>query len=90
MSWALKEIMKLGNKAADWYSPENMHADLENLAKHGELSFEEIPIVKTIKSWIGRYSASFKKEASEQALTEANNDKHISIYNKGNKHQKFS
>ncbi|CAG8806729.1 4332_t:CDS:1, partial [Gigaspora margarita] len=36
-------------KAADHYSPKNMHADLENLAKHGELLFEKIPTVKTIK-----------------------------------------
>ncbi|CAG8840894.1 13522_t:CDS:1, partial [Gigaspora margarita] len=73
-------------KAADRYSSENMHADLENLTKHGELSFEKIPTVKTIKGWIRRYSASFKKEASERALTETNNNEHISIYNKGNKH----
>ncbi|CAG8790796.1 44372_t:CDS:2, partial [Gigaspora margarita] len=51
--------------SADRYSPEDIHADLENLAKHGELSFEEIPTVKTIKGWIGKYSASFKKEVSE-------------------------
>ena len=28
--------------------------------------------MKTIKGWIGRYSASFKKEASEKALSENN------------------
>jgi hypothetical protein len=57
-------------RAADRYSPENMHACLEELAAEGELTLEEIPTVKTIKGWIGRYSANFKKEASEKALME--------------------
>ncbi|CAG8837485.1 45140_t:CDS:1, partial [Gigaspora margarita] len=51
-----------------------MHSDLEALAKTGELTFEEIPSIKTIKGWIRRYSANFKKKASEQALTKANSD----------------
>ena len=55
-------------RAVDRYSPENMHACLEELAVEGELTWEEIPTVKTIKGWIGRYSAAFKKEASEKAL----------------------
>ncbi|CAG8475076.1 3835_t:CDS:2, partial [Scutellospora calospora] len=73
IGWALKEIIKLGNKgigkhmtkkvlqylqsffladnlkAADRYSPEDMHADFEDLAKNGELTFEKILSVKTIK-----------------------------------------
>ncbi|GBC16045.2 hypothetical protein GLOIN_2v1485655 [Rhizophagus irregularis DAOM 181602=DAOM 197198] len=57
-------------KAADHYSPENMHTCLKELAEEGELTLEEIPTVKTIKGWIGRYSANFKKEASEKALVE--------------------
>ncbi|CAB5366059.1 unnamed protein product [Rhizophagus irregularis] len=57
-------------RAADRYSPENMHTCLEELAAEGELTLEEIPTVKTIKGWIGRYSANFKKEASEKALVE--------------------
>ena len=57
-------------RATDRYSPENMHACLEELAAEGELTLEEIPTVKTIKGWIGRYSANFKKEASEKALVE--------------------
>jgi hypothetical protein len=47
-----------------------MHACLKELAAEGELTLEEIPTVKTIKGWIGRYSANFKKEASEKALME--------------------
>ncbi|CAG8474452.1 22439_t:CDS:2 [Gigaspora margarita] len=104
--FALKESIKLGNKgvkkhitkkvlqylqdyflagnlkAIDCYSLENMHTDFENLAKHSKLLFEKIPIVKTIKNWIRKYSASF--------IIESNNNKHILIYNKSNKHQKFS
>ncbi|GBC02136.1 hypothetical protein RclHR1_04470015 [Rhizophagus clarus] len=45
-----------------------MHTCLKKLAEEGELTLEEIPTVKTIKGWIGRYSANFKKEASEKAL----------------------
>jgi hypothetical protein len=56
-------------RAAYRYSPENMYACLKELAKE-ELTLEEIPSVKTIKGWIGRYSANFKKEASEKALME--------------------
>ncbi|CAG8823589.1 18025_t:CDS:2, partial [Gigaspora margarita] len=42
-SWALKENMKLGKKAEDHYSPKDIHANLEDLAANGELTFEEIP-----------------------------------------------
>ncbi|CAB4403885.1 unnamed protein product [Rhizophagus irregularis] len=55
-------------RAADRYSPKSMHACLKELATEEELTLEEIPTVKTIKGWIGRYSANFKKEASEKAL----------------------
>ncbi|CAG8781188.1 42571_t:CDS:2 [Gigaspora margarita] len=36
-------------KATDRYSPEDMHADLEDLTRNSEISFEEVPTVKTIK-----------------------------------------
>ena len=49
-----------------------MFASLENLITEGELVSEEVPTIKTIKGWIGRYSKSFKKEASERTLTETN------------------
>ena len=82
----LQGFFLAGNlKAADHYSPEDMHADLESLAKTGELTFDEIPSVKTIKGWIGRYSTNFKKEASERALTGANSNK-----SRTSKRQKFS
>ncbi|RHZ84259.1 hypothetical protein Glove_84g140 [Diversispora epigaea] len=75
----LQGFFLAGNlRAADRYSPENMHASLKELAAEGELTLEDIPTVKTIKGWIGRYSASFKKEASERALVESNKE-NISI-----------
>ncbi|CAG8469139.1 8309_t:CDS:2 [Scutellospora calospora] len=79
----LQGFFLAGNlKTEDRYSPEDMHASLKDLAKNEELAFEEVPTVKTIKGWIGRYSASFKKEVSERALTESNNsDIHTSTYN---------
>ncbi|CAG8834520.1 12837_t:CDS:1 [Gigaspora margarita] len=70
----LQGFFLAGNlKAEDRYSPEDMHASLEDLAANGELTFEEILLVKTIKGWIGRYSANFKKEASEKALLKNSN-----------------
>jgi hypothetical protein len=59
-------------RPADRYSPEAMHTSLQNLVIEGELTSEEIPTIKTIKGWIGRYSKNFKKEASERALIETN------------------
>ena len=65
----LQGFFLAGNlRAADRYSPESMHTCLEELAAEGELTLEEILTVKNIKGWIGRYSAAFKKEASEKAL----------------------
>ncbi|PKY24027.1 hypothetical protein RhiirB3_507443 [Rhizophagus irregularis] len=72
--WALKENQKMGNKGGgnlnpkDRYTAEKMHESLKELAHENELSVEDIPEVKTIKGWIGRYSASSKKEMSEKAL----------------------
>ncbi|CAG8783189.1 2940_t:CDS:2, partial [Gigaspora margarita] len=66
------ELDEMLNAIRDHYSPENMHANLEALVANGNLTVEEIPTVKTIKGWIGRYGAYFKKEASEKALLESN------------------
>ncbi len=57
-------------RIADHYSPESMYACLEELATEGELTLEEILMIKTIKGQIERYSANFKKEASKKALVE--------------------
>ena len=59
-------------RPADRYSPEVMHENLEKLVIEGELTSGEIPTIKTIKGWIGRYSKNFKREASERALIETN------------------
>ena len=74
-------------RPADRYSPEAMHTSLQNLVIEGELTSEEIPTIKTIKGWIGRYSKNFKKEASERALIETNE---VSNTKRANKRQKTS
>ena len=84
----LQGFFLTGNlRAEDCYSPEDMRAGLEELAANGEIDFEDIPTVKTIKGWIGRYSANFKKETSERALS-GNND-HIVRVNESSKRQKL-
>ena len=77
-------------RIADRYSPESMHACLEELATEGELTLEEIPTVKTIKGWIGRYSANFKKETSEKVLVENMGNYQSTIVAKGSISQKRS
>ena len=76
----------------DRYTAEKMHESLKELADEGELSVEEIPEVKTIKGWIGRYSASSKKEMSEKVLEESMSEEKANTentnYNKLNKTRK--
>jgi hypothetical protein len=55
----------------DQYTAEKMHESLKELVHEKELCAEDIPEVKTIKGWIGRYSASSKKEMSEKALEQS-------------------
>ncbi|CAG8832614.1 30291_t:CDS:1, partial [Gigaspora margarita] len=75
-------------KTENRYSPEDMHASLEDLAINRELTFKKILSVKAIKGWIGRYSANFKKEALEKALLE-NNNKHNEIFERtSSRHQR--
>ncbi|PKB95599.1 hypothetical protein RhiirA5_436412 [Rhizophagus irregularis] len=71
--WALKENLQLGNKAG--WRKAYIKKDGSIFAKlffEDELVSKEIPTIKTIKGWIRRYSKSFKKKASEHALTETN------------------
>ncbi len=60
----------------DWYTAEKMHESLKELANEKEISVEEIPEVKTIKGWIGRYSTFSKKEMSEKVLEENEENMH--------------
>src|SRR5436190_24290472 len=60
----------------DRYTAEKMHESLKELVNEKKLSIEDIPEVKTIKGWIGRYSASSKKEMSEKALEENEGSAH--------------
>jgi hypothetical protein len=55
----------------DRYTAEKMHESLKELVHEKELCAEDIPEVKTIKGWIGQYSAFSKKEMSEKALEQS-------------------
>ncbi|CAG8721307.1 15518_t:CDS:2 [Rhizophagus irregularis] len=72
-SWSLKENQKMGNKGGGKRISKKVVQYLQayfyaELVREKELSVEDIPEIKTIKGWIGRYSASSKKEMSEKAL----------------------
>ncbi|RGB30068.1 hypothetical protein C1646_765817 [Rhizophagus diaphanus] len=58
----------MDNKGGDRYTAKKMHKSLLELVRKKELSVKDIPEVKMIKEWIGRYSAFSKKEMSEKAL----------------------
>jgi hypothetical protein len=49
---------------SDRYNAESMHANLVVMGEEGNLDKEEIPKIETIKNWISRYSATFKKESA--------------------------
>ncbi|RGB23380.1 hypothetical protein C1646_774580 [Rhizophagus diaphanus] len=90
----LQDYFLMGNlRSADHYSHKAIHTCLENLVTEGELVSEEILTIKTIKSWIERYSKSFKKKVSEHVLIETNgvinnSNSSESITNKASKRQK--
>ena len=48
-----------------------MHESLKELVYEKEFSIKDISEVKTIKGWIERHNASFKKEISEKALEQS-------------------
>ncbi|CAG8755684.1 23180_t:CDS:2, partial [Dentiscutata erythropus] len=47
--------------SANQYFSEDMYIAFKDLAINKELTLKEVLMAKTIKGWIGRYSASFKK-----------------------------
>ncbi|GES92531.1 hypothetical protein GLOIN_2v1485655 [Rhizophagus clarus] len=66
--WILKENLKFGNKGRGKYISKKVVQYLQELAIEEKLTLEEIPTVKTIKGWIERYNANFKKVVSEKTL----------------------
>ncbi len=78
----LQAYFHMGNlNPKDWYTVEKMHKSLKELVCEKKLSIENILEVKTIKGWIGRYSAASKKEMSEKVLEQ-------SVIEKGAHHEK--
>ena len=41
---------------------------LNKLAEEGEIQKDKVPEIKTIESWITRYSASLRKESAKQRV----------------------
>jgi len=50
----------------DRMSAKDMVMQLKQLAEGGEISVDEMPEIKTVESWITRYSAYLHKESAEQ------------------------
>ncbi|GBC08198.1 hypothetical protein RclHR1_07960014 [Rhizophagus clarus] len=72
--WTLKENQKMGNKGGEKHISKKVIQYLQayfHAVHEKELDAEDISEVKTIKEWIGRYSASSKKEMSEKALEQS-------------------
>jgi len=51
-----------------------MHTELMKMASDGEISQESIPKVESIQSWISRYAAACKAEASKQAINQGSSE----------------
>ena len=61
----------------DRMSAKDMVIQLQNLAKEGEIQFDDIPEIKTVESWIARYSSNLKREYATQRVVENNNNKGV-------------
>ncbi|CAG8492331.1 14999_t:CDS:2, partial [Racocetra persica] len=70
----ITELLKSFFHAGDidkskWYSAKDMLDVLEKRAEAGKLENSEVPKLKTIENWIGRYAWQYKKELAEKAQT---------------------
>ncbi|RIB28201.1 hypothetical protein C2G38_2028718 [Gigaspora rosea] len=64
----LKSFFHTGNiDKSEWYTAKDMLDTLEKKAEVGELEISEVPKLKTIENWIGRYARQYKKELAEKA-----------------------
>ncbi|RGB27393.1 hypothetical protein C1646_819781 [Rhizophagus diaphanus] len=70
-SWVMPiSEQKAGNlRPADRYLPEAIHTSLQNLVIEGELISEEIPMIKTIKGWIGSSESNTKRANKCQKIS---------------------
>ncbi len=55
------------------FSAKDMLKELEERVEFGELTSEELPILKTIEGWISRFSASHKKMMAHKLLEKCQN-----------------
>ena len=55
------------------FSAKDMLKELEEWVELGELTSEELPILKTIEGWISRFSASHKKMMAHKLLEKCQN-----------------
>ena len=56
----------------DRMSAKDMVIQLQDLAKEGEIQFDDIPEIKTVKGWIARYLSSLRKKYAAQKVAENN------------------
>ncbi len=56
----------------DRMSAKDMVIQLQDLAKEGEIQFDDIPEIKTVEGWIARYSANLRKNYAAQRVAENN------------------
>ncbi|CAG8663359.1 13914_t:CDS:1, partial [Racocetra fulgida] len=64
----LKSFFHAGNiDKSERYTAKNMLDVLEKKAEVGELETSEVPKLKTIENWIGRYAQQYKKDLAEKA-----------------------
>ena len=65
----LKQFFLNGNiNPKDKLTAQEMHMELEEFARSGEIDNDDIPQVSTIHNWIGRYSREFNREGTIIAL----------------------
>ncbi|CAG8827352.1 18404_t:CDS:2, partial [Gigaspora margarita] len=70
----LKGFFLAGNlNKTDRMSAKDMITELKKLVEEGEIQKNEVPEIKTVESWITRYSASLRKELAELRVIDKTN-----------------
>jgi len=75
ISSILQGFFHAGNvDKSDRYTARDMHSELMKMAEDGEINQESIPKIESIQSWIARYAAAYKTEASRNILNLMNTE----------------
>ena len=53
---------------SDRYTAQDMHSELMKMTEDDEINQESIPKIESIQSWIARYAAAYKTEASRNII----------------------